>query len=116
MIKNSSQNSINNYKFIQMIGKGTFSNVFKATHIPSKKTVAVKIIKLGELSNVNRKRVLNEVRILASVSHKNVIEYLESFVDCYKNTFWIVTEYLYGGNLMEFIQEKRQMRVYISER
>ena len=40
---------------------------------------AMKKVKLGKLSAKEKENALNEVRILASVSHPNVIGYKEAF-------------------------------------
>ena len=42
---------------------------------------AMKKVKLGNLSRKEKENALNEIRILASVNHKNVIAYKEAFFD-----------------------------------
>ena len=41
----------------------------------------MKKVKLGNLSRKEKENALNEIRILASVNHKNVIAYKEAFFD-----------------------------------
>jgi len=38
-------------------------------------------VKLNNLSEKEKENAINEVRILASIKHKNVISYKEAFVD-----------------------------------
>ena len=45
------------------------------------KTYALKKVKMGKLSDKERENALNEVRILASVKHKNICAYHEAFID-----------------------------------
>jgi NIMA (never in mitosis gene a)-related kinase len=42
---------------------------------------ALKKVKILDLNEKERQNALNEVRILASVNHPNVISYKEAFVD-----------------------------------
>ena len=51
------------------------------------------------MSDDNIRRVLSEVRILASLQSKYIPEYIESFIDDKDKALWIITEYLNGGDL-----------------
>jgi NIMA (never in mitosis gene a)-related kinase len=42
---------------------------------------ALKKVKLNHLSEKEKENAINEVRILASIKHKNVISYKEAFID-----------------------------------
>lgn len=42
---------------------------------------ALKKVKMGNLTPKEKENALNEVRILASLHHKNVISYKEAFFD-----------------------------------
>lgn len=52
------------------------------------KEYALKKVKIGNKSEKDRENALNEVRILASISHPNIIGYKEAFVDEASNTLW----------------------------
>ena len=41
----------------------------------------MKRVKMTQLNTKERENALNEVRILASLNHKNIIGYKESFID-----------------------------------
>jgi NIMA (never in mitosis gene a)-related kinase len=43
---------------------------------------------MEQLSEKERENSLNEVRILASIRHPNVISYKEAFIDEPSNTLW----------------------------
>ena len=53
----------------------------------------VKKIKMQGLSDKERINALNEVRILASVKHPNVIAYKEAFIDDDSKSLCLVLEY-----------------------
>ena len=54
-------------------------------------------VKMLSLSEKERKNALNEVRILASISHPNIIAYKEAFFE--DNCLHIVMEHAEGGDL-----------------
>ena len=49
---------------------------------------AMKKIKMGKLSTKEKDNALNEVRILASINHPNVIGYKEAFFDEGSTSLW----------------------------
>lgn len=58
---------------------------------------------MGKLTEKEKENALNEVRILASIQHPNVISYKESFFEDKSSTLCIVMEYADGGDLLEKI-------------
>jgi NIMA (never in mitosis gene a)-related kinase len=51
------------------------------------------------LSEKEKENALNEVRILASITHPNVIAYKEAFFEEATQTLCIVMEYADGGDI-----------------
>ena len=49
---------------------------------------ALKKVKLHHLSEKEKENAINEVRILASLKHKNIIQYKESFVEPQTQSLW----------------------------
>ena len=60
---------------------------------------ALKMVKLIGLSEKERENAVNEVRILASIKHMNVIDYKESFIDQKSESLCIVMELVDAGDL-----------------
>lgn len=58
---------------ISYLGDGAYSNVYKVKRLEDGKQYALKKVKLDHLSEKERENAINEVRILASVKHPNVI-------------------------------------------
>ncbi|KAK4206042.1 Serine/threonine protein kinase [Rhypophila decipiens] len=94
------------YKLTELIGKGSFGRVYKATSMELQKTVAVKIMSIEEGDSLAPGRndtfaeILKEVttlRILNDGGAKNV----NRFVDCILigHSMWVVTEYCAGGSV-----------------
>ena len=49
---------------------------------------ALKKVKMLNLSEREKENALNEVRILASINHPNVIAYKEAFIDEASSSLW----------------------------
>lgn len=83
---------IREYSIISILGEGTYSTVYKAIKFNSQseetETYAIKLIKLTEFDEKEKENILNEVRILASFKHPNIIEYVESFVIQEREQLW----------------------------
>ena len=63
----------------------------------------MKKVKLANISDKDKENALNEIRILASISHRNVVAYKDSFIDEDKECLNIVMEYCDDGDLYEKI-------------
>lgn len=70
-----------NFEIIKKLGNGSFSEVYWVLRISDGLEYAMKKVKLEKLSKKDRENALNEIRILASINHKNVISYKEAFFD-----------------------------------
>jgi NIMA (never in mitosis gene a)-related kinase len=64
-----------------------------------KQTYALKKVNMGPLSQKERENALNEVRILASIRHPNVVGYKEAFIEDSENCLCIVMEYADDGDV-----------------
>jgi NIMA (never in mitosis gene a)-related kinase len=71
-----------------ILGEGAYSSVFKVKRYEDGKEYAMKQVKLGHLSEKEKENALNEVRILASVKHINVVSYKEAFLDQATSSLW----------------------------
>ena len=49
---------------------------------------ALKKVKMLNLSDKEKENALNEVRILASISHPNIVSYKEAFIDDSSSSLW----------------------------
>ena len=76
---------------------------------------ALKKVKLGALKQKEKENALNEVRILASVNHPNIIAYKEAFIDEPTNTVCIVMELAERGDLLKKISNHKAARTFFPE-
>jgi NIMA (never in mitosis gene a)-related kinase len=89
------------FTVLSTLGKGSYSEVFKVTRKSDGVCYALKKVSLEGLSHKERENALNEVRILASIRHSNIIGYKESFVQ--EKTLFIVMDYASDGDLYQKI-------------
>jgi len=55
------------------------------------KEYALKKVKMSGLSEKEKENSVNEVRIIASIRHPNVISYKETFIDEASNSLWYLS-------------------------
>jgi NIMA (never in mitosis gene a)-related kinase len=71
---------------------------------------------MGKLSEKEKQNALNEIRILASIQHPNVIGYKDAFFDNLTGDLSIVMEYADGGDLMKIIEDHKKSRSKLTEK
>lgn len=104
-------------KFIilKTIGKGAFSVVYKVKRVEDSKQYALKKVPLKTLKEKEIQNALNEVRILASIKHPNIIAFKEAFYLNESHELCIVMEYAQGGDLSSKIKECRKNKIMFPE-
>ena len=70
------------------LGDGAYSSVYKVKRLADDQVYALKKAKIGSMSYKDKENAINEVRILASINHPNVISYKEAFVDNHSESLW----------------------------
>jgi NIMA (never in mitosis gene a)-related kinase len=73
--------SLSNFEILGRIGRGAFSTVYKARRSTDSQIYALKQVKISSLSPKEKQQALNEVHMLASITHPNIIAYKEAFFD-----------------------------------
>lgn len=71
-----------------ILGDGAYSQVYKVRRQEDQAVYALKKVKMLNLSDKEKENALNEVRILASIMHQNVIAYKEAFIDEASSCLW----------------------------
>ena len=107
--------SLNDFIVGKFLGKGAFGSVCLVTRKADKKIYAMKSINIGKLDQNQREASLNEIRILASLNHPNIIVYKEAFYDENSRTLNIIMEYADDGDINHKIQENLKRRLQFEE-
>ncbi|XP_071958312.1 uncharacterized protein [Antedon mediterranea] len=97
------ENQCLSYDFCEKIGEGQFGIVYKGKHQQTNKTVAIK--QLQRPNQDQDPHMLAEIESLKIATHKNVVQYMESFQ--IGNTIYIVMEYCDFGHITSFIKSKK---------
>jgi len=75
----------------------------------------MKKVKMGKLTAKEKENALNEVRILASINHVNVIGYKDAFFEDETRSLCIVMEDATGGDLLQKINLRKTNNSNFSE-
>ena len=110
------QTSLKDFSTIKLLGKGSFSTVYLVQRKQDSKIYALKSVFLEKLTKKQQESSLNEVRILASIHHPNVISYKEAFWDDNTSTLNIVMEYADDGDLFSKIKKMKQEQTFFEEK
>ena len=97
--------SLGRYHILKKIGKGGMAIVYKAYDTRLEQDVAIKIIREGAFpaEQLDRflKRFEREARILATLSHANIVKVID--YGEYKGSPYLVLEYISGGTFQEYL-------------
>ncbi|KAJ9517846.1 hypothetical protein QJQ45_004112 [Haematococcus lacustris] len=96
------------FKVIKFLGKGSYGSVYQVQRLSDGQLYALKEMDVRQMSQAEREDSANEVRLLASVVHPNVISYNEAFLD--GNRLCIIMEYAPDGDLAKVIKKWQALR------
>ena len=108
-------NKLSDFTIQRELGKGHFGSVSLVVSNKTKKLYAMKQIKSSMYKNQNQiSEVEREIKLLENLSHPHVITYFTSFKE--NNDFYIVTEYINGGNLFTLMEKNIKQKKHIEEK
>ncbi|OMJ73429.1 hypothetical protein SteCoe_27875 [Stentor coeruleus] len=91
------------YKNLKMIGKGTYSSVYLVENKKTSAKRAMKEIRKSALKENAQETIYNEIIILSQLDHPNIVKIFE-VIDS-PSFFYIISEYLEGGELFQRLTE-----------
>jgi NIMA (never in mitosis gene a)-related kinase len=109
----SKATSTRDFEKKRCIGKGSSGTVYHVKRLSDKKSYALKEVSLSSLPVREREDAVNEVRLLASVSHPGIVKYYEAFVE--NSKLFIVTELVRDGDLFQKLQRTHNRRQTLPE-
>ena len=98
------------------LGDGAYSSVYKVWRLDDNEEYALKKVKMLNLTEKERENALNEVRILASIDHPNVIAFKEAFIDEASSCLCLVLELADNGDVYQKICSYQKREIYIKEK
>ncbi|KAL4429871.1 hypothetical protein ABPG74_022894 [Tetrahymena malaccensis] len=96
---------LQNFEIIEKLGEGAYSQVYKVKRTIDQQIYALKKVNLTTLSLKEKENALNEVRIIASIRHPNVVSFKESFLSDDGEFLYLVMEYADDGDVLEKIKK-----------
>jgi serine/threonine protein kinase len=92
------------FKVTNMIGKGAFATVYQLTTYRDGHLLAAKELEKKRLvkDGVLDRRVSNELKIMKSVKHPHIVEYIGSHD--HQDHLYILMEYVSGGDLQHYLK------------
>ena len=106
-IKMKSKSLFSEYEIQEKLGEGTYGCVYK---VLQKTTSFLRAVKAIKRKNVDSKSFSNEIAVLKTLDHPNIIKLFECYYD--NNYYYMVEEYCSGGDLFDYIQKQK----FFSER
>ena len=107
---------MDNFEIICKLGSGGFSKVYKVKRKIDNQIYALKKVQILNLSEKQKLSSLNEIRVLASIKNKYIINYKEAFLDEKDCTLCLVMEYADKGDLEKRIKEQKEKGKYFNEK
>ena len=105
LVAQSKSDPDNDYKKLNFLGEGSFAAVYRVQNKYTDVVCAMKIInKSYNCSPEDEKEIINEINILRSMDHPNVLKIFEFYSN--KQSYSIVTELCPGGELFQQIIDK----------
>ena len=105
-----------NFEIICKLGSGGFSKVYKVKRKIDNQIYALKKVQILNLSEKQKLNSLNEIRVLASIKSKYVVNYKEAFLDEKDSSLCLVMEYADRGDLENRIKEQKKKGKYFNEK
>ena len=94
-------------KTIRLIGLGATNEVYLGKYKGSE--VAIKKIKVKDINDNFYKEYQNELSILTSIRHSNLIIFLGTMLE--ENNLCLITEYCEGGTLYDLLYKKKNIEI-----
>lgn len=104
---------LQSYKVEQCISKTAVSEVYKATHLDSGESVAIRRIKIFDLQPAMRKECEMEVSLLQTLDHPYLVKYFTHFVNA--GDLFVVMEHPPGGSLAQLVQSTMKSGRFLEE-
>ena len=84
---------VDNYEKKDMIGKGTFGEVYTVKRKSDGQLFVWKEIEYKDMEEKERHQLAQEVNIMSQLDHTNIVKYVDRIIDKANRKIYIVMEY-----------------------
>lgn len=98
------ENKMNDYKVINLIGRGGFGKVYLIERIEDKTFFALKTTRLTELDNYRHTRAMSELLMLVRNKSDYLVKCKDVFI--FKKRLCVTTDYVDGGDLATYMENR----------
>lgn len=95
------------FSLIEVVGKGTYGNVYKGRHTRTGQLAAIKVMQITE---EDEEEILLEINTLRRLSnHRNIATYFGAFIKkaSQQDHLWLVMEYCGAGSVTDLVKSTR---------
>jgi len=108
---------IGKYILTEVIGKGSFSLVYKANHVETNEIFAIKVVSTKNLSTKIIDSLENEIKIMLKINHDNIVKLHETIKT--KNHICLIMDYCYE-DLNKYMKRngrlsEKQTKIFITQ-
>ncbi len=96
------------YEIVAQLGAGGMGTVYRARDTRLNRSVAIKVLSSEISDQQHRRRFLQEAQTISSLNHPHVLTVLE--VGTFEGSEFLVTEFVDGGTLKDWLAPKRNWR------
>ncbi|XP_028404175.1 serine/threonine-protein kinase Nek1-like isoform X2 [Dendronephthya gigantea] len=96
---------LDDFDRVRKIGEGAFGKALLVRSKKDGKHYVIKEINISKMAAKERKESLQEVKLLSTMEHPNIVSFLESFQE--RGNLYIVMDYCDGGDLYKKINNRR---------
>ena len=101
-VRMKNDNFFDEYELKEKLGEGGYGSVYK---VLQRKTNYLRAVKAIKKKNVDKNEFMNEIEVLKTVDHPNIIKLFDCYYD--RNFYYMVVEYCSGGDLFDYIQKEK---------
>lgn len=111
------RDTLDSFELTGVIGQGGFAQCFSVRKVSTGEEFAAKIIKKSELVRPkNKQKLLSEIKIHLSVTHKNIVKLYTYFED--KSFVFLIMEMCHNKSMMDLLRkskviEEKYVRVFL---
>lgn len=100
-IQRYNDKALENFEFMEALGEGAFSVVYKAKDLRNGKLIAIKVVRKFQMDQTQKQSVYKEAVIMRKLRHRNIVNFID-FIDTPDHCY-IVQELLTGGEVFAAI-------------